>query len=565
MVGKEDHCFQETWSGPGQNGDTFLPPTTNAIETIIAQASRKRKLNEVEYGNSIGEAFTIKVWILGQKEDYPLTGSLKSHPSLPSPQAQKLIPRLQLPRSCLPLAYLDPLGGQDDLPSSRLFSADIEVFEKVVREDQPPSQPTILIAQSAIDDNVFAIERVRTGVYAICRLAHWVGLDMLERLRPVSIQVERPENRRRQEHPGLQGDKWWTMAAIESAPDTRDDQSGTSGIEKICGVRLCLQTARQKSHALDQVTQEATLPISQDQTGNELTELVEEVTQTPEEVFKLVRAQYQEALYASKVRRLLIRLLDVLLITHKSSLAYFAKGPLSRARAAFSLPDSHPNKHSHLISFLRSCILSLATMDIKYREALPEVVKGFPFDSRSDDECINVIKMISKKTRKSKKTNVGKNGLYVGEEVNIARWWLSRDLSSVACDSAGAKEEAVRSALLEQRARETQMQIILSLEILALESIATSQPVENLPPMNSVGRDDGSQKRKKKTKKPQDLSMLLDLLVDRLCIWQSMTVDEMKTSNGENRSAYQQAAKPTANMAGRDHLRQFCVDVVLPL
>ena len=388
---------------------------------------------------------------------------------------------------------------------------------------------------------------------------------MLERLRPVSIKVERPENRRCQEHPGLQGDKWWKMAAIESALDIRDDQSGTSGVEAICGVRLCLQPARQKLHALDQITQEATLPISQDQTGNELTEMVKEVAQNPEEVFRLVRAQYQEALYASKVRRLLLRLLDVLLIMHKSSLAYFAKGPLSRARAAFSLPDGSPNKHSHLISFLRSCILSLATMDIKYREALPEVVKEFPFDSRSDDECRNVIETVCKKTRKSKKTNVGKNGLYVGEEVNIARWWLGRDSSSIACDSAGGREEAVRSAVLEQRARETQMQIILSLEILALESLATSQPVENLPPMDSIGGDDGSQKRKKKPKKPQDLSMLLDLLVDRLCIWQSMTVDEMKTSNGEDRSACQQTAKSTANMAGRDHLRQFCVDVVLPL
>ena len=503
--------------------------------------------------------------ILGEIEDDPLTGSLKSHPSLPSPQAQKLIPRLQLPRSCLPLAYLDPFGGQDDLLGSRLFSAHIDVFEKIVCEERPPSLPSILIAQSAIDDNVFAIECVRKGVYAVCRLAHWVGLDMLEQLRPVSIKVERPHNRRCQEHPGLLGDEWWKMAAIESASDVRDDQSGTSGIEAICGVRLCLQPARQKLHAPDHNTQGTTLPISQDQTGNESTEMAKEVAQTPEEVFNLVRAQYQEALYASKVRRLPVRLFDVSLIMHKSSLAYFAKGPLSRARAAVSSPDGSPNKHSHLISFLRSCILSLATIDIKYREALPEVVKGFPFDSRSDDECINVIETVTKRTRKSKKSNVGKNGLYVGEEVNIARWWLGRDLSSVACDSADAKEEAVRSAVLEQRARETQMQIILSLEILALESLATSQPVDNLPPMDSIGGDDGSQKRKKKPKKPQDLSMLLDLLVDRLCIWQSMTVDEMKTSNGKNRSACQQAAKSTANMAGRDHLRQFCVDVVLPL
>lgn len=205
-------------------------------------------------------------------------------------------------------------------------------------------------------------------------------------------------------------------------------------------------------------------------------------------------------------------------------------------------------------------------MDTKYREALPELVKGFPFDSLSDDEYTTVIQTISKKIRKSKKSNVGKNGLYPGEEVNIARWWLSRDLSSVSCDSADAREEATRSAVLEQRARETQMQIILSLETLALESVATSQPVKNVPPTEFVEGDGGSQdKRKNKPKKPQDLSMLLDLLVDRLCIWQSMSVDEMKTSNGEAKPESQQGAKSTAKAAGRDHLRQFCVDVVLPL
>ena len=205
-------------------------------------------------------------------------------------------------------------------------------------------------------------------------------------------------------------------------------------------------------------------------------------------------------------------------------------------------------------------------MDTKYRETLPELVNGFPFGSISEDECATVIATISKKIRKSKKISVGKNGLYPGEEANIARWWLSRDLSSVACDSADAKEEATRSAVLEQRTRETQLQIILSLETLALESLSTSQPVENLQPLEFVEGDDGSQKKKKKRpKKPQDLSMLLDLLVDRLCIWQSMSVGEMKTSNGEDGPAPQYGAKPTAKAASRDHLRQFCVDVVLPL
>lgn len=204
-------------------------------------------------------------------------------------------------------------------------------------------------------------------------------------------------------------------------------------------------------------------------------------------------------------------------------------------------------------------------MDNKYREALPELVKGFPFDSLSDEERTMVVEKISNRSRRSKKTNVGKNGLYPGEETNIARWWLSRDLSSVDCDSANTKEEATRSAVLGQRIRETQMQIILSLETLALESLEPSQLVEKSPPAELIERDNGSQNKKKKSKKPQDLTMLLDLLVDRLCIWQSTSVDETKTSHSEDRPTPQHGAESIAKAAGSDHLRQFCVDVVLPL
>lgn len=204
-------------------------------------------------------------------------------------------------------------------------------------------------------------------------------------------------------------------------------------------------------------------------------------------------------------------------------------------------------------------------MDTKYREALPDLVKELPFESLSDDERATVIETMSKKTRKSKKTNLGKNGLYPGEEANIARWWLSRDLSSIACDSTNAREEANRSAVLEQRARETQMQIILSLETLALESVSAVQSAGKLCSPALIKENDSSVEKKKKAKKPQDLNMVLDLLVDRLCIWQSMSVDETKISSSEDRPTSQQGANSTAKAAGSDHLRQFCIDVVLPL
>lgn len=239
--------------------------------------------------------------IIRQREDYPLTGSFKSHPSLPSPEAQKLIPRLQLPRSCLPLAYLDPLGGQDGLSGSKLFSAHIEVLEEIVHKDRPSNQPTVLIAQSAIDNRLFAIERVPKGIYAMCRLVHWVSVNTLERLRTVTVDNPRPEKRRRQDHPRFPGDNWWSTVAFYSRSETRYKQGKESGVEKTCGVRLCLQRAQQKATTPTQITHEISQPALQNQSGNVLTDMVEEAAQDPEEVLKMIRAQYQEALYASKV------------------------------------------------------------------------------------------------------------------------------------------------------------------------------------------------------------------------------------------------------------------------
>ena len=231
-----------------------------------------------------------------------MTGSFKSHPRLPSPQAQKLLPRLLLPRSCLPLAYLDPLGGPDDLQGSKLFSAHIEVLEELVHEDRRSKQPTVLIAQSAIDDGLFAIEHVQEGIYAMCRLGDWVSLSTLERLRTIPVDIVRPQKKQRQEQPGLPANKWWNTAAIDLSPENRNGRSKKSCVEKTSAVQLCLQTTQQKPTTLAQVAQDISQPVSQDQTGNTVTDMKEEAAQDPEEVLRMVRAQYQEALYASKVR-----------------------------------------------------------------------------------------------------------------------------------------------------------------------------------------------------------------------------------------------------------------------
>ena len=255
----------------------------------------------------------------------------------------------------------------------------------------------------------------------------------------------------------------------------------------------------------------------------------------------------------------------VSLTGHKTPLAYFAKGPLSRARAAFNDNAGSVYDRSLLTQFLRSVILPLVTIDAKYRETLPDLVKGLPFETLSDNECASLITAVGKKTKKSKKTKAGKNGLYVDEEMSIARWWTGRDVSYIACDSTDAREDAIKKALLELRARETQLHIILILETLALEASARissgPDPLQETLPI----QDGDPQKRPKKAKKPLDLNTLLDLLADRLCIWQSMATDEAKSSKVESKPSSEHENKTPNGAAQNRHLRQFCVDVVFPL
>lgn len=61
MFDTENQESHESSANLGQARDTFLSPRSIAIETITAQASRKRKNNDVEHENYIGEAFTIEV------------------------------------------------------------------------------------------------------------------------------------------------------------------------------------------------------------------------------------------------------------------------------------------------------------------------------------------------------------------------------------------------------------------------------------------------------------------------------------------------------------------------
>ena len=202
----------------------------------------------------------------------------------------------------MPLAYLDPFAGRDDLLGPNLFSAHIEFLEKQLYEDRWPDETTVLIAQSPSDNGLFAIERVQDGIYAMCKLGTWVTINTLERLQIVPRSLTRPRERQSLEQPRLWGDKWWDTAAIGFEPKSKFGPSLDLGAEKNRGVHLCLQMPQQEASTPAQNTQEIAPSISQGQIEQTSDDMVAEAAQSPEEVLKMVRTQYQISLYASKAR-----------------------------------------------------------------------------------------------------------------------------------------------------------------------------------------------------------------------------------------------------------------------
>ena len=466
------------------------------------------------------------------------------------------MPKLLTSRSCLPLSYLDSNGIGDQSATTRIFSAR-NTFLEANLHGYTFDQPLLIATSGADDERLFAIERVDTGLYALCRLGQWVTLKALEKLHLLSQDRPRLSKQRCTEYINRGKLDWRRSFAVESVTEVQNSHRKKVGGPSGKGVRLCMgvplrpalvppATTIKQAPAGD-TSNNLELKARADANGDG-NECFQPALPDPAEALATIRAQYQEALYLSR-----------------SSLAYFAKGPLSRARAAFSGSSSPCESTSTLVQYLRSSILTLAVMDQKYKEALPSVVNALPAGNVSEDDTEAVIANLQKRSRKSKKDKISKDGLYYGEEINIARWWLNTYGVSLESGLSSNREDALKELLLKQRARETQLQIILVLETLALEASGLHQnKTVDLLDVPVDGAADTQTKKKKGVKKPQDLNTQLDLLVDRLSIWQSMRLEEAKDSASGSHTNVTKGLSAD-DPANADLFKSFCVDVVLPL
>jgi DNA replication regulator SLD3 len=215
------------------------------------------------------------------------------------------------------------------------------------------------------------------------------------------------------------------------------------------------------------------------------------------------------------------------------------------------------------IAFLESLIMSTTLVDKKFRDGLPNCISLIDLQDHSADDA-NLAAGKTKKMRSSKKIKPSKNGLYPAEDTLIRRWWASHDEDAESGAPGTSREEITKSRISQLRIRETQLQIIVILEVLALQPLASaSEDVgESLPAALPATEIAEGKDKPIKSKKADHLTMLIDVHIDRLCIWQSIALEAIKAPLRDKPTDGSAAnlPKPTDNI-----LRDFCVEVIAPL
>lgn len=173
----------------------------------------------------------------------------------------------------------------------------------------------------------------------------------------------------------------------------------------------------------------------------------------------------------------------------------------------------------------------------------------------------------SKKRRSSKVIKPGKNGLYPAEETLIRRWWASHDDDAESGTPGSSREEITKGRVAQLRIRETQLQMIVILEVLALKPGVTAgdKARDELPATTPMKDPAGGKEKPVKSKKADHLTILIDVHIDRLCIWQSISQESVKAPLGEFKIISERhnglnPPKHTDNI-----LKDFCVEVIAPL
>ncbi|CAG1985165.1 unnamed protein product [Fusarium graminearum] len=482
--------------------------------------------------------------------------SVKPHPPKLHIQPRILHPLMILPRERLPLSCIDFHATSVDLASYRLFEANIKILDL---ESRMGSVPVVLLARKEGSRAVYALEKQESGLYAVCRLGPWVNLDLLadsatavcrERLHPTARSEHQNQNAlSATTTPHIHKEEKIKRAAIEAFQSQvrkrRRSQSVSTLAESVkqeateAATESKLPSPIIQPEELAKRSSEHTAQVPPLAISNDAKIEVPPQQQTAESIFDTLRTQYFDTLYKSM-----------------GSLAYFAKGPLSRARSAFHLDLESNLDLADLIEFLTSLLLTTVQIEKKYRETVPALITHMKTIVDSSDEG-------RKRKRRARKMKIGKDGLYPHEQAHIRKWWATNK-PELKDDETNVSDHQIKSIISMLRTRETQLQMIIILEILALTPLKPAEAEDSqLPLLPGVAESQGDMvppSAKKRNK--HNLPVLVDVHADRLTIWQSTVSDEQLLL--EDSQISQALDGQSQQKSSSEPLKDFCVDIIVP-
>lgn len=449
-----------------------------------------------------------------------------------------------LARESLSLSSLDlstPLGEYPTGPG-RFFESHIRILDLDGRLRQVPS---VLLARSDLTRNVYAIERHQLGLYVVCKLGSWVSIEKFSKLAEAYYAPRCT--------PAQSSNTVDAEVPLTSHQFHKESKRKRQAIEEL----QSMVRKRQKSLAPE--AQEAlSQPAVQSQGPNHFADPDTPTVQAPQvgpldpspdaqvtaqDIFQNIRSQYFESLYHSK-----------------GSLAYFAKSTLSKARAAFHFDCDANLEMKDLLIFLKSIVVAVPQIDKKYKETVPKLIEEMKLLAESSDETSR-----KSKRRRSTKMKLGKDGLWTGEIEQVKKWWTANK-PSVGDDDAPSNPKEVKYHISCLRTRETQLQMIVLLEVLALEAMGLTQDNQEtqLPGMPAEDQPKETVETAPKKRDKHDCHALLNLHADRMSIWQTTLLEEMKMIAAEAQAKSGQQLQKS-DRSDSDPSKDFCVDIIVPL
>lgn len=276
--------------------------------------------------------------------------AIKSYPDSPHNQPVVLRPVRVIGRPQLPLTFLDATPDEHVAPNS-LFSAHIQVLEDGDPQDHNGSNTKVLIARLNTQRRLYAIEQVHAGIYSICGLVPWLKeKDVAELWDPVHLKpCFMPL--RLSASPSAPN-AWWQQAVTDvQASQQPAKHTRMTMMRRNPEPMMTIPARSHAAHGQSMQDMQTLDSVPTDHCPGPSEPL------SPQDQLASLVQQYLEAVYLSK-----------------TSLAYFAKGPMNRIRSTFTAPEEGAPATHELVTSLRAMLLSSKASEKKYYEKLLSLI-----------------------------------------------------------------------------------------------------------------------------------------------------------------------------------------------